>query len=77
MTDHKIIENKQRQAELEVAKAAFIDSGGQITQVGGFTLKPFPPARSDKVDPDTILKRRRKSQASPQRNILHPVAQES
>lgn len=70
MTDHKIIANNQLQAELETAKAAFIDSGGRITQVDGFTLKPLPPTRTDRIDPDTILKRCRKSSTPDERNTL-------
>ena len=32
MTDNQILASTQRQAQLEAAKAAFFNSGGQITQ---------------------------------------------
>jgi hypothetical protein len=61
---------------LEAAKAAFFNSGGQITQAGNFAFKPVFPARSDKINPDTILKRRRISPTMTERKILRRLAEE-
>ncbi|SFB19977.1 hypothetical protein [Azotobacter beijerinckii] len=39
-------------------------SGGAVTELTGYEQKPMPPRRS-KIDPETVLKRRR----SPQREL--------
>ena len=75
MIDNQILASTQRQAQLEAAKAAFFNSGGQITQARGFAFKPVFPTRSDKVDPETILKRRRKSPTLAERKVLHKLAE--
>ena len=76
MNDNQILASTQRQAQLEAAKAAFFNSGGQITQARGFAFKPVLPARSDKIDPDTVLKRRRISPTIAERKILRRLAEE-
>ena len=76
MIDNQILANTQRQAQLEAAKATFFNSGGQITQACGFAFKPMFPARSDKIDPDTVLKRRRISPTMAERKILRRLAEE-
>lgn len=73
--DNIIQLNHERQAQLEAAKAAFFNSGGQITRAGGCALKPLSPARSVKIDPDTILKRRRKSPTPAERQTLRRLAE--
>lgn len=75
MIDNQILASAERQAQLEAAKAAFFNSGGQITRAGGFPLKPLPPARSDKIDPDTLLKRRRKPLTPTERKTLRRIAE--
>ena len=75
MTDNKILACAQRQAELEAAKAAFFNSGGQITQADGYTFKPH--LRADKIDPETVLKRRRKPPTSAERKTLQQLAEAS
>ena len=59
MIDNQILASIQRQAQLEAAKAAFFNSGGQITKARSFAFESVIPTRSDKIDPETILKRRR------------------
>lgn len=76
MIDNQILASTQRQAQLEAAKAAFFNSGGQITQARGFAFKPVFPGRSDKIDPDTVLKRRRTSPTMAERKILRRLAEE-
>lgn len=75
MNDNQILASTQRQALLEAAKAAFFNSGGQIIQARSFAFKPVFPIRSDKVDPDTILKRRRKSPTFSERKVLRQLAE--
>ena len=76
MTDNQILASTQRQAQLEAAKAAFFNSGGEITKARGFAFKPIFPTRSDKIDPDTVLKRRRISPTMAERKILRRLAEE-
>ena len=73
MTDNQILACAQKQAKLEAAKAAFFNSGGQITQADGYTFKPH--LRSDKIDPETVLKRRRKSPTPVERQTLRRLAE--
>ena len=75
MNDNQILASTQRQAQLEAAKTAFFNSGGQIIQARSFAFKPVFPTRSDKVDPDTILKRRRKSPTLAERKVLRKLAE--
>ena len=76
MTDNQILASTQRQAQLEAAKAAFFNSGGQITKARSFAFKPVLPTRSDTIDPETILKRRRISPTMSERKILRRLAEE-
>ena len=76
MIDNQILASAERQAQLEAAKAAFFNSGGQITRAGGCALKPLPPARSVKIDPDTILKRSRKSPTPAERQTLRRLGED-
>lgn len=76
MIDNQILASTQRQAQLETAKVAFFNSGGQITQARGFAFKPVFPGRSDKIGPDTVLKRRRTSPTMSERKILRRLAEE-
>lgn len=75
MIDNQILASAERQAQLEAAKAAFFNSGGQITRAGGFPLKSLPPSRSEKIDPDAVLKRRRKSPTQAERQTLRRLAE--
>ena len=76
MIDNQILASTQRQAQLEAAKETFFNSGGQITQACGFAFKPMFPARSDKIDPDTVLTRRRISPTMAEHKILRRLAEE-
>ena len=73
MIDNQILASAERQAQLEAAKAAFFNSGGQITQADGYTFKPH--LRADNIDPETVLKRRRKSPTPAERQTLRRLAE--
>ena len=75
MIDNQILASTQRQAQLEAAKAAFFNSGRQITQARGFAFKHVLPVRSDKIDPDTVLKRRRISPTHAERKMLRRLTE--
>ncbi len=68
-----ILAGAQRQAELEAAKAAFVANGGRVASVPGFTPRPAP-ARKAWVDPETVLKRRRRLPSTSERAALRRMA---
>ncbi|MBP5969920.1 hypothetical protein [Pseudomonas iridis] len=52
----------------------FFGTGGQVTSAPGFE-RPTPPTRSNKIDPDTILKRRRPSPTQAERIALRRITE--
>jgi len=74
MTDNQILAGAERQAQLEAAKAAFFTSGGRVTQFSGFE-RPLLAARSERVDPETVLKRRRTKPTNGERTVLRKLAE--
>lgn len=61
-------------ADIERKIADFFGTGGQATTAPGFE-RAIPPARSDKIDPDTILKRRRPSPTRAERIALRRITE--
>lgn len=61
-------------ADIERKIADFFGAGGQATTALGFE-RATPPARSDKIDPDTILKRRRPSPTRAERIALRRITE--
>ena len=59
MTDNLILVGAERQAQLEAAKAAFFASGGQVLELATYRAAPLP-ARSGRLDPETVLNRKRR-----------------
>ncbi|AIL60909.1 hypothetical protein [Pseudomonas alkylphenolica] len=53
----------------------FFAAGGQATEVAGYQRTPLP-ARSAKVDPETILKRRRRRPSTAERAVLRKLAED-
>lgn len=74
MTDNQILIGAQRQAQLEAAKAAFLTSGGQVTQLSAYQHVPLP-ARSERVDPETMLARKRRRPSPTDRAALRRMAE--
>ena len=72
--DNLIKLSQERQAILESAKEAFFNSGKQVTRTKSAELNPLPAERSTRIDPDTILKRRRKSPTLSERRTLRKMA---
>ena len=70
-----ILAGAERQAELEAAKAAFVANGGRVSKVPGFCPQPAP-ARKNWVDPETVLKRKRRSPSASDRAALRRMADE-
>lgn len=73
MTNNYILAGAERQAQLEAAKAAFFASGRQVIQLGGGCSMP-PPARSEKIDPETVLTRKRRHPTPHDRAKLREMA---
>lgn len=61
-------------ADIERKKAAFFKAGGKASIAPGYE-RAIPPVRSDKIDPDTILKRRRPSLTRAERMALKRIAE--
>lgn len=68
-----ILAGAQRQAELEVAKAAFFMGGRQITELP--SRQVLPPSRKNWIDPETVLKRRRRLPSTSERAALRRMAE--
>ena len=68
-------ENAPRSAKLAAAIAAFEARGGHIAPAPGFFGQPVPAPRSDRIDPETILKRRRKMPTATERRLLRELAE--
>jgi hypothetical protein len=51
-----------------------VSAGKPVTTLVGFTPKPMPP-RGNKIDPDTVLKRRRPAITAADRRILRELAE--
>ena len=67
--------NQPESARLAAAMEAFIGRGGQIAKAPSAADNPIPPARSDRIDPETILKRRRKFPTPAERTALRKLAE--
>lgn len=75
MTDNYIIASAERQAEIEAAKVAFFMSGGRINVGPGLPDRPVPAPRSSRIDPETVLHRRRSRPTPAERNQLRRMAE--
>lgn len=73
MTNNYILAGAERQAQLEAAKAAFFASGKQVIQLGDCPALPLP-VRSDKIDPETVLVRKRQRPTAADRARLRKMA---
>lgn len=55
--------------------AEFLASGGTVAQLPSPPRKPLPPPRSTKIDPETILKRRKPPITRAEREALRKLAE--
>ncbi|WP_300727304.1 hypothetical protein [Pseudomonas sp.] len=70
-----LVEQQRQSAEaLSDQVAHYLAAGGQIAQLKSPPRNPLPSPRSNKIDPDTILKRRRKSPTLSERRTLRKMA---
>jgi hypothetical protein len=61
-------------ADIERKIAEFFGSGGKPTEAQGFEPKR-PPVRSNTIDPETVLKRRRPSPTQAERIALRRITE--
>lgn len=61
-------------AHLNQKLEQFFGAGGQAKAAPSAEMKPLPP-RTDKVDPDTVLKRRRPSPTRSERIALRRITE--
>ena len=71
-----IIEALRPAADALAAQVAqYLASGGHIKPGESPAMNPLPPTRSDKIDPETILKRRRPAITAADRKALRKLAE--
>lgn len=70
--------NIDAQRPMLEALAAMVDkylaAGGKITEGESPSINPLPPVRSNKIDPDTVLKRKPKALSAADRKALRKMA---
>jgi hypothetical protein len=70
-----LIEQQRQSAEsINDRIAQYLDAGGQIAQLRSPPRNPLPPPRSQKIDPDTILKRKPRALSAADRKALRLMA---
>lgn len=70
-----LIEQQRQNAEsINNRIAQYLAAGGQIAQLKSPPRNPLPPARSDKIDPGTVLKRKPKGLNWAERQALRKMA---
>ena len=70
-----LVEEQRRHADsISERTAQFLASGGQIAQLRSPPRNPLPPPRSQKIDPETILKRKPKALTAADRKALRLMA---
>ncbi|WP_350575121.1 hypothetical protein [Pseudomonas sp. HY2-MNA-CIBAN-0224] len=70
-----LVEQQRQLAEaLSDQVAQFIAAGGQIAQLKSPPRNPLPPPRSNRIDPETVLKRKSKGLSLAERRTLRKMA---
>ena len=70
-----LIEQQRQTAEsINDQVALYLAAGGQIAQLKSPPRNPLPPPRTQKIDPETVLKRRPKPLSPADRQALRKMA---
>ena len=70
-----LVEQQRQRAEaLSDQIAQFLAAGGQIAQLKSPPRNPLPPPRSNRIDPETVLKRKPKGLSLAERRTLRKMA---
>ncbi|MEG8233803.1 hypothetical protein [Pseudomonas orientalis] len=77
ISNHLSLVEQQRQHADSISErtAQFLAAGGTIYQGESPEINPPPPKRSTKIDPETILKRRKPPISRTERNALRKLAE--
>lgn len=77
VSNHLSLVEQHRQYADSISErtAQFLASGGAIAQLPSPPRNPLPPKRSAKIDPDTILKRRKPPITRAEREALRKLAE--
>ena len=67
-------QQRQRTDAISAQVAQFLADGGQIAELKSPPRNPLPPARSTKIDPDTVLKRKPRVLTRAERQALRKMA---
>lgn len=70
-----IQEHRVESARISAAMNEFMCRGGQVQQLDSFSGNPIPPVRSDRIDPETVLKRKPARITREQRRIFRQLAE--
>ena len=70
-----LVEQQRQRAEaISDQIAQFLAAGGQIAQLKSPPRNPLPPPRSNRIDPETVLKRKPKGLSLAERRTLRKMA---
>jgi hypothetical protein len=69
-----IKQQRQRAESINDQVAQYLSTGGRIEQLKSPPRNPLPPPRSNKIDPETVLKRRPKPISAADRKALRKMA---
>jgi len=77
ISNHLNLVEQQRQHADSISErtAQFLAAGGTIYLGESPAINPLPPPRSTKIDPETILKRRKPPITRAERNALRKLAE--
>ncbi|USW94219.1 hypothetical protein NHF39_23225 [Pseudomonas proteolytica] len=77
ISNHLSLVEQHRQDAYSISErtAQFLAAGGKIYQGESPSINPPPPPRSTKIDPETILKRRKPPITRAERNALRKLAE--
>lgn len=77
ISNHLSLVEQQRQHADSISErtAQFLAAGGTIYLGESPAINPPPPKRSTKIDPETILKRRKQPITRAERNALRKLAE--
>lgn len=77
ISNHLSLVEQHRQDAYAISErtAEFLAAGGKVAQLPNPPRKPLPPPRSTKIDPETILKRRKPPITRAEREALRKLAE--
>ncbi|MCV4285052.1 hypothetical protein [Pseudomonas capsici] len=71
---HDIESRREKALELSAQAEKHIAGGGRFSTSPSMPINPNPARRSDKVDPETVLVRKRRSPSPSERAALRRIA---